>query len=71
MPLLCGKKNNQKKINHILEGYLVVCISFGQMENNVLEEVIPVSLPKSQPRRSMGLGYILEDARWLDNELEQ
>ncbi|XP_075880417.1 uncharacterized protein LOC142886996 [Nelusetta ayraudi] len=25
---------------------------------------------KTRPRRSMGLGYILEDAQWLDEELD-
>lgn len=45
-------------------------MSFGQMEDDVSGEVIPLSLTKPQPRRSMGLGYILEDAQWLDNELE-
>lgn len=25
---------------------------------------------KARPRRSMGLGYILEDAQWLDEELD-
>lgn len=32
----------------------------------------PESTPrtKGRPRRSMGLGYILEDAQWLDEELD-
>lgn len=25
----------------------------------------------SRPRRSMGLGYILEDAQWLDDDLDE
>lgn len=33
------------------------------------EEVTPV-IAKPWPRRSMGLGYILEDAQWLDDEME-
>ncbi|XP_028293075.1 heterogeneous nuclear ribonucleoprotein A2 homolog 1 [Gouania willdenowi] len=31
------------------------------------EEAVPT---KPHPRRSMGLGYILEDAQWLDDELK-
>ncbi|KAM9345925.1 uncharacterized protein ABDE67_012528 [Symphorus nematophorus] len=34
------------------------------------EDVTPVAA-KPRPRRSMGLGYILEDAQWLDDELEE
>lgn len=26
---------------------------------------------RPRPRRSMGLGYVLEDAQWLDDALEE
>ncbi|KAJ0001360.1 hypothetical protein NQD34_006380, partial [Periophthalmus magnuspinnatus] len=34
------------------------------------EEQMSAVLTKPRPRRSMGLGYILEDAQWLDDELD-
>ncbi|XP_071386608.1 heterogeneous nuclear ribonucleoprotein A0 [Centroberyx affinis] len=34
------------------------------------EEEIPTVTAIPRPRRSMGLGYILEDAQWLDDELD-
>lgn len=37
------------------------------MEENSDEEIsIAPAVPR--PRRSMGLGYILEDAQWLEDE---
>ncbi|KAK9535125.1 hypothetical protein VZT92_007526 [Zoarces viviparus] len=39
-------------------------------EKNSAEDRSPdIAVPR--PRRSMGLGYILEDAQWLDNESEE
>ncbi|XP_020789472.2 ribonucleoprotein RB97D [Boleophthalmus pectinirostris] len=35
------------------------------------EEQVAAVVTKPRPRRSMGLGYILEDAQWLDDELEE
>lgn len=40
-----------------------------QLDDSSDEEVSTVSA-KPRPRRSLGMGYILEDAQWLDNELE-
>ncbi|KAM8723917.1 heterogeneous nuclear ribonucleoprotein A1-like 3 [Acanthopagrus schlegelii] len=40
-----------------------------RLDNSSDEEVSTVSA-KTRPRRSLGMGYILEDAQWLDNELE-
>ncbi|KAM6967186.1 heterogeneous nuclear ribonucleoprotein A3 [Tautogolabrus adspersus] len=37
-----------------------------KMEEDAEEEVAAVIANKPRPRRSMGLGYILEDAQWLD-----
>ncbi|CAL9693286.1 unnamed protein product [Knipowitschia caucasica] len=37
----------------------------GEEEKQTASEV-----SKPRPRRSMGLGYILEDAQWLDNEMD-
>ncbi|XP_060882285.1 heterogeneous nuclear ribonucleoprotein A0 [Labrus mixtus] len=37
-----------------------------KMEEDAEEEVAAVVSNKPPPRRSMGLGYILEDAQWLD-----
>ncbi|XP_041634495.1 heterogeneous nuclear ribonucleoprotein A0 [Cheilinus undulatus] len=39
-----------------------------KMEDDAEEEVAAVNANKPRPRRSMGLGYILEDAQWLDDE---
>lgn len=42
--------------------------AFFKMEEDADEEAAKItSLPR--PRRSMGLGYILEDAQWLDDDL--
>ncbi|XP_063760738.1 heterogeneous nuclear ribonucleoprotein A2 homolog 1 [Eleginops maclovinus] len=38
-------------------------------EDSDEENTAAVSVP--QPRRSMGLGYILEDAQWLDEGMEK
>lgn len=48
---------------------LLLCVSVFQMEDDMPEEVNPVP---EQPRArcSMGLGYMLEDAQWLDDELK-
>nr|XP_046272063.1 heterogeneous nuclear ribonucleoprotein A1 [Scatophagus argus] len=35
------------------------------------EEKVAAVVARPPPRRSMGLGYILEDAQWLDDELEE
>uniref|UniRef100_A0A8C2ZSX7 RRM domain-containing protein n=1 Tax=Cyclopterus lumpus TaxID=8103 RepID=A0A8C2ZSX7_CYCLU len=40
-----------------------------KMEEDSDEEVSSV-VTRPRPRRSVGLGYILEDAQWLDDELE-
>ena len=37
------------------------------MEDDSEEETAMVAVAP-RPRRSMGLGYILEDAQWLDDE---
>ncbi|KAL3053703.1 hypothetical protein OYC64_006095 [Pagothenia borchgrevinki] len=34
------------------------------------EEEAALAVAPSRPRRSMGLGYILEDAQWLDDNME-
>ncbi|XP_054463287.1 uncharacterized protein LOC129098318 [Anoplopoma fimbria] len=39
-----------------------------KMEEDSYEEVAQAM---ARPRRSMGLGYILGDAQWLDNEMEE
>lgn len=34
-------------------------------------EELTKDVVKPRPRRSMGLGYILEDAQWLDDEIDE
>uniref|UniRef100_A0A8C4HCP7 RRM domain-containing protein n=2 Tax=Dicentrarchus labrax TaxID=13489 RepID=A0A8C4HCP7_DICLA len=41
-----------------------------KMDGDSKEEVTTV-VAKPRPRRSMGLGYILEDAQWLDDEMDE
>lgn len=48
----------------------LLCASVVQMEGDLPEEV-PAVPARPRPQRSMGLGYILEDAQWLDNELHE
>lgn len=48
---------------------LLLCASVVQMEDD-LPEVAAVPA-KPRPQRSMGLGYILEDAQWLDDKLNE
>lgn len=40
-----------------------------QTEDDLLPKDAPV-VSKPRPRRHMGMGYILEDAEWLDNEID-
>ncbi|XP_034567825.1 heterogeneous nuclear ribonucleoprotein A1 [Notolabrus celidotus] len=42
-----------------------------KMEEDAQEEIAAVTTSKPRPRRSMGIGYILEDAQWLDDEGEE
>ncbi|XP_035510998.1 heterogeneous nuclear ribonucleoprotein A0-like, partial [Morone saxatilis] len=40
-----------------------------KMDDNSEEEVTTVVAKR--PQRSMGLGYILEDAQWLDDDMDE
>ncbi|XP_035036101.1 heterogeneous nuclear ribonucleoproteins A1 homolog [Hippoglossus stenolepis] len=42
-----------------------------KMEEDESDAEITAASSRPRPRRSMGLGYILEDAQWLDDELEE
>nr|XP_019957356.1 PREDICTED: heterogeneous nuclear ribonucleoproteins A1 homolog [Paralichthys olivaceus] len=42
-----------------------------KMEEDDSDKQLATVSTKPRPRRSVGLGYILEDAQWLDDELEE
>ncbi|CAB1458980.1 unnamed protein product [Pleuronectes platessa] len=42
-----------------------------KIEEDESEAEIIAAASKPRPRRSMGLGYILEDAQWLDDGMEE
>ncbi|XP_038133321.1 heterogeneous nuclear ribonucleoprotein A0 [Cyprinodon tularosa] len=39
-----------------------------KMDDESENEAIPAEIKKPRPRRSMGLGYILEDPQWLEDD---
>lgn len=76
--VLSVKAHDSYKMYFNLYGYLVVFLrplpltEWPLLQRDSAEDDLVVSSSKgglARPRRSMGLGYIFEDAQWLDNDL--